>query len=245
MILLLSEKLAKKFKFIYLLSKATQSELDEVTPNSNISYSINKFLQNKKTKEIVNRLNTLKIVRFQEKSVQNVIDGINQSKNVSFDKVLFALGIRNVGQTIAKKLANHYRDIDSLMKVDFNELILVDEVGDIIAESIVSYFNKEKNQILIERLRAKGLQFKMEGEIELISTKLKDKIFVVTGNINEYNRNQIEEKIRENGGTATSSVSKRTNFLLAGENAGKSKLEKANELNIPIITLDDFLKMIS
>lgn len=185
-----------------------------------------------------------KKLSFQDKTVINILKGIEASKQIPFDRVLYALGIRYVGQTIAKKLANHYLSIDNLMKASYDELILVDEIGERIAGSIIRFFSKKKNIRIIDRLKEKGIQFELKNPVENKSDKLANKIIVASGRLENFTRDEIKQVIIENGGKPASSVSKKTDFLLAGENVGPNKLTKAKELGVPVITEDEFLKMI-
>ncbi len=185
-----------------------------------------------------------KKLSFQEKTVRNILKGVEKSKEVPFDRVLYALGIRYVGRTVAQKLANHYHSIDNLMKASYDELINVDEIGDKIAESIIKFFSKEKNINIINRLKEKGVQFELKNPLQVRSDKLAGKVIVASGKLDNFSREEIKQVIMENGGKPSSSVSKKTDFLLAGENIGPNKLAKAKELGIPIITEDEFLKMI-
>ncbi len=185
-----------------------------------------------------------KKISFQDKTVNNILNGIEASKQVPFDKVLYGLGIRYVGQTVARKLAHHYHSMDNLKKVSFEELILVDEVGEKIAESVVNYFQNDKNINLINRLKNSGVQMELKEKLQVKSDKLSGKTIVASGKLQNYSREEIKEEILKHGGKPASSVSKNTDFLLAGENIGPNKLTKARELGIPIISEEDFLKMI-
>jgi DNA ligase (NAD+) len=183
---------------------------------------------------------------FRDKSVKNIINAIEASKKTPFPRVLFALGIRYVGETVAKKLALHYRSIEKLMNAGFYELVLVDDVGEKIAQSIVNYFMDDDKKILLSRLIDKGLNFSMgNDEIPAKNNTLKGKSFVVSGVFSQYSRNGIKAAIEENGGRNTSSLSSKTDFLLAGENMGPKKREQASKIGIPIISEEDFIKMIS
>ena len=185
-----------------------------------------------------------KKLSFREKTVDNILNGIDASKNISFDRVLFALGIRFVGQTVAKKLAYHYKNIEDLKNVGSDELVLVDEIGEKIAESVINYFGQKKNIEIIERLKSKGVQFELTDIPEIKSNKLEGKIIVASGKLENFSREEIKKVIEEHGGKAASSVSKKTDFLLAGENSGPNKLAKANELGIEIIDENSFREMI-
>ncbi len=182
--------------------------------------------------------------RMADKSANNLLQGIKASKNVPFERVLFALGIRFVGETVAKKLARHFENIDALMQADYDKLIAVDEIGEKIALSILEFFRKEANRELVERLRDHGLQFAVE-KAEGASNRLEGKTFVVSGVFSEFSRDEIKALIELHGGKNASSISSKTNFVLAGENMGPAKLKKASDLGIPIISESDFVEMIA
>jgi len=183
--------------------------------------------------------------RMAEKSAQNMIQGIEKSKEVTFEKVLFALGIRFVGETVAKKLAKHFKSIDNLMTATFEELINVDEIGDRIAQSIIDFSNNLENIQLINRLKSVGLQLEIsEKAQENQSNKLEGKVFVVSGVFHQFSRDELKKAIEDNGAKVSSSISKKTDFIVAGDNMGPSKLEKAQELEISIISEEDFINMI-
>lgn len=184
--------------------------------------------------------------RMAEKSAQNMIQGIEKSKEITFEKVLFALGIRFVGETVAKKLAKHFKSIDNLMMATFEELINVDEIGDRIAQSIIDFSNNLSNIQLINRLKLVGLQLSVsQKEQENQSNKLENKIFVVSGVFHQFSREELKKAIEDHGGKVSSSISKKTDFIIAGENMGPSKLEKAQELSIKIISEEQFIALIS
>ena len=185
----------------------------------------------------------LGLERMAEKSANNLLKGLQDSKNIPFERVLFALGIRFVGETVAKKLTAVFKNIDTLSKASFDELILVDEIGEKIAISVQEYFADERAQEIIRRLKAIGLQFEIE-EIELASNKLEGKTFVVSGVFSKFSRDEIKELIEQNGGKNVGSISAKTSYVLAGENMGPAKLEKASSLGIPIISESDFEEMI-
>ena len=190
-------------------------------------------------------LQLLQLERFGSKSVMNLIQGIEKSKEVPFEKVLFALGIRYVGETVAKKLAYSFRSIDALMKASFEELIAVDEIGERIAQSILNYFAKEEHIELIYFLKAEGLQFEaIIKEVVLEGDQLSGKTFLISGVFEKFSRDELKEKIEKNGGKILSSISSKLNYLVAGENMGPSKLQKAQSLNIPIISDEELIKMI-
>ncbi|MCG1037173.1 NAD-dependent DNA ligase LigA [Polaribacter sargassicola] len=184
--------------------------------------------------------------RMAEKSAQNMIEGIEKSKEIPFEKVLFALGIRFVGETVAKKLAKHFKSIDNLMVADFETLIAVDEIGDRIAQSIIDFSSNLGNIQLINRLKASGVQLEVSAEsLENQTNKLEGQIFVVSGVFHQMSRNELKKAIEDNGGKVSSSISKKTNFIVAGDNMGPSKLAKAENLGIAIISEQDFIDKIS
>ncbi len=185
-----------------------------------------------------------RIVKFKEKTVENILNAIEESKNVPFERVLYALGIRYVGETVAKTLAKHFENIEAIIKADFEALKEVEEIGEKIAESIVQYFNDERNLKIFELLKNAGLQFEIINDNSNIKTdKLINKNFVVSG-IFSISRDEIKQIIIDNGGKNVSSISSKTDFVLAGENMGPSKLEKANKLGIPIISEDNLMKIL-
>lgn len=184
--------------------------------------------------------------RMAEKSAKNMIAGIEKSKEIPFEKVLFALGIRYVGETVAKKLAKHFKSMDRLMQATLEELIFIDEIGDRIAESVQKFSNNLLNIQLIERLRGAGIQLKISEEVIGNQTdKLQGNIFVVSGVFTIFNRNELKKSIENNGGKVASSISKKTTYVIAGDNMGPSKQTKAESLEIPIISETDYLKMLT
>jgi len=183
--------------------------------------------------------------RMAEKSADNLIKGIEKSKEVPFERVLFALGIRYVGETVAKKLAKHYKTIDALAQASLEDLVLVDEIGERIAQSVLEFFANDTNKLIIERLRSFGVQLEMGAHHDTtVSDLLSGKTFVVSGVFEKFSRDDLKKAIEDNGGKVGSSISKKTDYVVAGANMGPSKLEKASQLNIPIITEDDFLLML-
>ena len=183
-------------------------------------------------------------ISFKEKTVKNILNGLENSKNANFENVLFALGIRYVGETVAKKLARHFKNIDNLMNATFDKLVNVDEIGESIAAAVIKYFSDEKNKLIISMLKQKGLSFEIDDKSEDIINKLDGKSFVVSGVFEKFSRNEIKKLIEKNDGKNVSAISSKTDYVLAGENMGPAKLKKANELGITIISEDDFLKMI-
>ena len=182
--------------------------------------------------------------RMAEKSAENLINGIEKSKTIPFERVLYALGIRYVGETVAKKLAKHYKSIDAIAQASIMDLILVDEIGDKIAQSVVQFFENQENIRIIDRLKHYGLQLESGADDVLLSEKLKGKTFVVSGVFEIYSRDELKKAIEDNGGKVGSSISSKTDYVIAGDNMGPSKLEKANQLKIAIISELDFKQMI-
>ena len=187
----------------------------------------------------------LPLERMAEKSVENIINGIKESKNVPFPKLLFGLGIRYVGETVAKKLAQYFKDISAIRVATFEELCDVDEIGEKIAHSLEKYFLDEHNNHLIDRLISFGLQMKMDRSTEHSSNLLVGKKIVVSGKFLLISREELKRLIEVNGGQNVSSVSSATSILVAGENIGPSKLKKAQKLNIKIIDEQAFLNMVN
>lgn len=196
--------------------------------------------------QLKNREDELKqLERFGEKSIQNLLEGIEKSKKMPFEKVLFGLGIRYVGETVAKKLAQHFKTIDYIIKADFEQLIAADEIGERIAQSIIEYFAKEEHQQEIEKLKGFGLTFEIEEkEVILASEKLSGKTFLISGVFEKFSREELKEMIEANGGKMLSGISAKLNYLVAGENMGPSKLEKAQKLQIPIISDEELLNLL-
>lgn len=183
--------------------------------------------------------------RMADKSAENLINGIEASKLIPFERVLFALGIRFVGETVAKKLANHYKNIDDLMLAKYDDLINVDEIGDKIALSVRSFFKNEVNLEIIRRLKGYGVQFEVqEKESTQVSNKFEGMIIVVSGKFEQFSRDEIKQKIEDYGGKNGSSITGKTSIVVAGADMGPSKLEKATKLGIPIWTETDFINQL-
>ncbi|MGF7081766.1 NAD-dependent DNA ligase LigA [Mucilaginibacter sp. UYCu711] len=182
--------------------------------------------------------------RFGEKSITNMLEGIEKSKQMPFEKVLFGLGIRYIGETVAKKLTIHFKTIDNLMAATLDELIVAEEIGERIAHSLIEYFATPQHREEIEKLKASGLQFVAEEkEVILASEALSGKTFVISGTF-ERSRDELKDIIEQNGGKILSSISAKLNYLVAGDNMGPAKLEKAQKLNIPIISDEELMGMI-
>ncbi|WP_298425571.1 NAD-dependent DNA ligase LigA [uncultured Kordia sp.] len=183
--------------------------------------------------------------RMAEKSAENLVNGIEASKKIPFERVLYALGIRYVGETVAKKLAKHYKSIDALMNASSEDLVNVDEIGVKIAESVAQFFAEETNLQMVERLKRFGVQLEFSAEqLEGLTETLLGKSFVVSGVFENVSRNELKKLIENNGGKVSSSISSKTSFVVAGDKMGPSKREKAEKLNITILTEDEFLNMV-
>ena len=186
----------------------------------------------------------LPLDRMAEKSVHKLLLGIEASKRIPFERVLFGLGIRYVGETVAKKLARGLGSLDVIMNTNREDLIEVDEIGERIADSILAFFAEARNKALIQRLQDVGLQFVVQ-EVEGATNKLAGAAVVVSGVFEKYDRTGIKKLIEQHGGKVSSSISKKTSYIVAGEKMGPSKREKAATLGVPIISEDEFLDKIS
>ena len=184
-----------------------------------------------------------KRISFREKTAENIIKGIEQSKKVPFPRVLYALGIRYVGETVAKKLTSHFKAIDQLMASSFEELIQVEEIGEKIAESVILFFQKPVHREIVERLRKHGVQMKLTETATSEPQLLAGKSFVVSGVFEHHSRNEIKELIERFGGKNVSSISAKTDYVLAGANMGPAKKAKAESLGVPIISEEEFERM--
>lgn len=187
----------------------------------------------------------LPLERMAEKSASNLIEGLEASKQVPFERVLYAIGIRHVGETTAKKIAKKVKSLDVLINASREELLEIDEVGEIIAISIADFFSNEKNREIISKLKQAGLQFELSEEQQQGgSDKLKDLTFVISGVFTKHSRDQYKEMIELHGGKNSGSISKKTSFVLAGDNMGPEKLKKAQSLGVKLIYEDEFLEMV-
>jgi len=188
----------------------------------------------------------LPLERMADKSASNLLSGVEASKQVPFQRVLFAIGIRYVGETVAKKLAKHFKSMSALREASFEELVEVDEIGDKIAEGIISFFKEKRNRSLVDRLADIGLQMEVDADSNVQqSTILEGKSIVISGVFTNHSRNELKELIESNGGKNVGSLSSKTDYLLAGENMGPAKKKKAEDLGIEMISEEDFEKMIS
>ena len=188
----------------------------------------------------------LPLERMAQKSAENLVNGVQKSKEIPFERVLYAIGIRYVGETVAKTLAKHYKSIIALQKASLMDLILVDEIGEKIAQSVIEFFENQENVKIVERLKQFGVQLELVEKFNPNATeKLAGKTFVVSGVFEKFSRDDLKKAIEDNGGKVGSSISAKTDFVVAGDNMGPAKLEKANQLKIAIISENDFLEMIT
>jgi len=182
--------------------------------------------------------------RFAEKSARNLIESIQTSLNIPFERVLYALGIRFVGETVAKKLARHFKSLDHIRNASFDELVEADEVGDKIAESLIDYFIDPNVQLLLRKLESAGVSFEVDTSAEPMGNSLDGLVIVISGTFEKHSRDELKEMIEMNGGKNAGSISSKTNYLLGGEGIGPSKMKKVEELGIPTLSEEEFLKMI-
>jgi DNA ligase (NAD+) len=183
--------------------------------------------------------------RLGEKSAANIINSIRRSVSIPYNRVLYAIGIRHVGETVAKTIAEMFTSIDDLIKADYEQLTSVYEIGPKIASSIIAFFKDEDNITIINRLKSHGLKLSGEAHTLPSSDKLKGKTILISGVFQHHTRDEYKEIIEKNGGRNTTSLSASTSFILAGENMGPSKKEKAQELGIPLISENEFLRTIN
>jgi len=183
--------------------------------------------------------------RMGEKSAQRILDGLEASKKVPFERVLFAIGIRFVGETVAKTLAKRLHNIEKIQNAKKEELTEIDEIGERIAESVVEWFSKEEHILRIQKLKEVGLQFEIsEEKLSGRTDKLAGLNIIISGTFEKFSRDELKEMIEKNGGKNAGSISRNTSYVLVGENMGPSKLDKANQLGVKIISEDEFLKML-
>ncbi|MDA8973289.1 NAD-dependent DNA ligase LigA, partial [bacterium] len=191
----------------------------------------------------LNPILLIQLDRMAQKSVDNMLQGIEASKQIPFEKVLFGLGIRFVGETVAKKLARSFGSISALKNADYESLIAVDEIGAVIAKSVLLFFEDPYYLDLVNRLATYGLQMEVSNELMAQGSKLSGLNFVISGVFEKHSRPELKQLIEKNGGKVVGSLSSKTSYLLAGDQMGPSKKAKATSLNITLISEDDFLKM--
>ena len=178
-----------------------------------------------------------------EKGAENIIKAIEESKNTPFERVLYALGIRFVGEVTAKKLAKYYKTIDALKNADFEQLVSLDDVGSTIAESVVDYFANEENIALIERLKSRGIRFEIEETF--VSKRFENLTFVISGTFSGYSREELKKTIENNSGRDVGSISSKVDYLVCGENIGPQKKKKAESLNVKMISESEFEELLN
>ena len=187
----------------------------------------------------------LPLERMAQKSAENLVKGVQNSVQIPCESVLFALGIRFVGETVAKKLAKHFKSISALSTATFEELILVDEIGERIAKSIITFFENQENHRIVEKLRLHGVQLEIVENINENATNILDgKSFVVSGVFQKFSRDELKKAIEDNGGKNVSAISAKTDFVVAGDNMGPAKLDKATKLGIKILSEEQFSAML-
>ncbi|RIJ45825.1 NAD-dependent DNA ligase LigA [Maribellus luteus] len=235
-----AEKISSYYKFYYFITKAGIKEIEEKgLINFMEASKLSAFFNNKKIDH--EKLNHINKVSIQQKTFDNIIKGLENSKNVTFERVLYGLGIRYVGETVAKKLAKEFKTIDRLVKATIEEMVEVEDIGERIAESVKAYFQNEKHLLLIEKLKIAGLQFEVQEKESSSDQILNGLTFVVTGNFgSKVIRENLKLKIEELGGKVSSSISKNTDYLIAGEKAGPEKLKKAETLGVKVRNKDQF-----
>lgn len=237
-----AELLENHFIYYYFIFNATILELENI---EGIDFTDIQKLRDFFGRNDIdhNKLNHLGKTSIQKQTYQNIIEGIEKSKEVPFERVLFSLGIRFVGATVAKKLAKEFKNIETLKNAKFEELVEVEDIGERIAESVIEYFTNEKHLLLIGKLKQAGLQFEIQENESTSEQFLYGLSFVVTGNFgSKVIRENLKLKIEEFGGKVTSGISKKTDFLIAGEKAGPEKIKKAQDLNVEVISKSEFDK---
>lgn len=182
--------------------------------------------------------------RMAQKSAENLVNGIEKSKEIPFERVLYAIGIRFVGETVAKKLARHYKTIEALSDASLEDLIAVEEIGEKIAQSVLDFFRNDDNRQILARLKAYGVKLAVDAPKEASSNVLAGKTFVVSGVFSKFSRDELKNAIEDNGGKVGSSISAKTDYVVAGENMGPAKLEKATKLGVTIISEDEFIALL-
>ncbi len=237
-----ARKIFSHYQFYYFIKKAGPKEIEEKgLINFMETSKLAVFFNNKEIDH--DKLNHINKVSIQQKTFDNILSGIKKSKQVPFERVLFGLGIRYVGETVAKKLAKEFKSIDRLKEATTEEMIEVEDIGERIAESVKEYFQNEKHQHLIEQLKKAGLQFEIQEKESASEQLLSGLTFVVTGNFgSKVIRENLKLKIEELGGKVASGISKNTDYLVAGEKAGPEKIKKAEALNVKVVSKEQFEK---
>ncbi len=233
-----------KGKFEHFISKKAM-DIDGIGPETIDLLFENQFIASIPDLYDLKKEDLLPFKKEGEKWASNIIEGLEQSKAIPFERLLFALGVRYVGETVSKVLVKEFQHVDHLMMADKERLENVDEIGEKIAESVVLYFQNKENIKLINRLKNQGLCFEIGEESKAISSQLLGMSIVISGVFSNFSRDELKKLIEQHGGKNVSSISKKTTFVVAGENMGPSKLQKAEKLNVPLLSEDEFIKKIS
>ena len=233
-----------KGKFEHFISKKAM-DIDGIGPETIDLLFENQFIASIPDLYDLKKEYLLPFKKEGEKWASNIIEGLEQSKAIPFERLLFALGVRYVGETVSKVLVKEFQHVDHLMMADKERLENVDEIGEKIAESVVLYFQNKENIKLINRLKNQGLCFEIGEESKAISSQLLGMSIVISGVFSNFSRDELKKLIEQHGGKNVSSISKKTTFVVAGENMGPSKLQKAEKLNVPLLSEDEFIKKIS
>jgi DNA ligase (NAD+) len=231
-----------KGKFEHFISKKAMN-IEELGPKTIDLLFDNNLIENIHDLYSLKYEDLLPFKKDGRKWASNVIEGIEKSKTIPFEKVLFGLGIRYVGETVSLKLCKNLNNIDNIISSSYEELINIDEIGERIAKSVIEFFNKEDNLIQIDKLKNYGLQFNYKSNVS--SDLLKDENIVISGKFELYSREELKKLVEKHNCKNLYCISKKTTFVLAGENIGPSKLKKANLLKIEIININQFLEKIS
>jgi DNA ligase (NAD+) len=241
---LLIEKILLIFPNIYKFYNASSEFFNQKGFFNHEIVQLKRIIEEKR--QIILGLNTIRVLKFEKKTVENALKGIEVSKRIPFEKVLFALGIRYVGEVAAKQIASSLKNIDNIINASFEDLKAIEGIGETVASSVISYFTNSTNLNLVERLRKNGLKMSYENDKLNLSEKLFGKTIVVSGNFGSpEKRKEIEKLIELHGGKLSSSVSSKTSFIIGGENMGPEKLKKAESLRIPVFDMEYFYNLIS
>jgi len=234
-----------KGKIVHFVSRKALN-IDSIGEETVELLFTNNLVKNYSDLYSLKKTDLLQLDRMAEKSAENIISGINQSKLVPFERVLFGLGIRHVGETVAKKLAIHFKNINNIISVNYEQLIEVEEIGEKIAFSVIKFFKNDLNKQIILALQENGLQMEIdESKNIILSDSLIGKIIVVSGSFSEFSRDGIKEEIAKHGGKVASSISGNTSFVVAGDKMGPEKFKKAEKLNVQVISEEEFIKLIN
>jgi DNA ligase (NAD+) len=234
-----------KGKIVHFVSRKAMN-IDSIGEETVELLFTNNLVKNYSDLYALKKEDLLHLERMAEKSAENIISGINLSKLIPFERVLFALGIRHVGETVAKKLAIHFKNIDAIAAASYEQLITVEEIGEKIALSVIKFFENDLNKQIVEKLKEYELQMQLdESKTIILSDKLKDKTIVVSGSFTNFSRDGIKDEIIKHGGKVASSISGNTSLVVAGDKMGPEKLKKAEKLNVAVISEEEFIKLIN